>query len=129
MTQKFSLLGEIILTHAINSLASEGNHTPIIRRKRRRWHVEKAAAGSKHKWCYREGGTGSLLERRQAQDWIFKNCYQGLPGGPVGKASPSKAQGVGSIPVWGTKIPRTSRVENPKHKRTEVILLTNSIKT
>ena len=102
---------------------------PIIRRKRRRWHVAKAAAGSRHKWCYREGGTGSLLERTQDRAGFSKTGIRDFPGGPVVKAPPSKAQGVGSIPGWGTKIPHASRVKNPKHKKTEVILLTNSIKT
>ena len=42
-----------------------------------------------------------------------------FPGGPVVKSSPSNAEGVGSIPGWGAKIPRASwpKNQNIKEKR------------
>ena len=52
----------------------------------------------------------------------------GLPGGPVVKTSPSRAEGVGSVPGWGAKIAYASVAKKTKHE-TEAILLTNSIKT
>ena len=52
---------------------------------------------------------------------LLKNqLFEGLPWYPVVKISPSNAQGAGSIPGWGTKIPHALR---PKKKHnTETIL-------
>ena len=44
-----------------------------------------------------------------------------FPGGPMAKASPSNAGGVGWIPGWGPKIPHASWPKKPKHK-TEAML-------
>ena len=47
----------------------------------------------------------------------FKRKERDLPGGPVGKTSPSKAGSTGSIPGWGAKIPRASRPKNQNVKQ------------
>ena len=39
------------------------------------------------------------------------------PGGPVTKISPSNAEGVGSIPGWGSKIPHASQSKQPEQKQ------------
>ena len=44
-----------------------------------------------------------------------------LPGGPVLKTSPSNAEGAGSIPSQGTKIPHASQPKKSQHQ-TETIL-------
>ena len=38
----------------------------------------------------------------------------GFPGGPVVKHLPSNAGAVGSIPGWGTKIPRATEQLSPR---------------
>ena len=38
-------------------------------------------------------------------------------GGPVTKTSPSNAEGVGSIPGWGPKIPHASQPKQPEQKQ------------
>ena len=43
--------------------------------------------------------------------------YWDFPGGPVVKTSPSNAEGAGSIPGWGAKIPHASGQKNPKNKK------------
>ena len=39
------------------------------------------------------------------------------PGGPVVKTSPSKAEGAGSIPGWGSKVPHA--LEPKQNKQTK----------
>ena len=45
-----------------------------------------------------------------------------FPGSPVVKTSPSSAEGVGSLPGWGAKIPGASWPENQNIRKTEAIL-------
>ena len=40
-----------------------------------------------------------------------------FPGNPVVKTSPSSAEGEGSIPGWGAKIPHASGPENQNRKK------------
>ena len=44
-----------------------------------------------------------------------------FPGGPVVKALPSNAGGVGSIPGRGSKIPHASWPKKPKHIREAIL--------
>ena len=46
--------------------------------------------------CWRE---------HQIRTGFSRTAIRDFPGGPVVKTPPSNAQGVGSIPGWGTKIP------------------------
>lgn len=56
---------------------------------------------------------------------IFRN--REFCGGPVVKTAPSKAKGMGLIPVWGDQIPQVSWPNNPKLNRNNMV--TNSTKT
>ena len=44
-----------------------------------------------------------------------------FPGGPVFKTSPSNAEGVGSIPGWGARIPCASQPKNQNRKASNII--------
>ena len=53
---------------------------------------------------------------------IIKVKIWDLPGCSVVKTSPSSAEGVGSLPGWGAKIPGASWPENQNIRKTEAIL-------
>ena len=56
--------------------------------------------------------------------------WRDFPGGPVVKTSPSIAEGTGSIPGRGAKMPQTSRPKKKKENpRKQKHIVTNSIKT
>ena len=40
--------------------------------------------------------------------YLYKNTFQGLPGNPVVKTSPSNAGDMSTIPGWGAHIPPAS---------------------
>ena len=45
------------------------------------------------------------------QSFLNQSRCWGFPAGPVVRTLPSIAGGVGSIPVWGTKIPHASQTK------------------
>ena len=47
----------------------------------------------------------------------IKNKFRDLSSCPVFKPSPSNAEGAGSIPGWGPKIPRDSWPKNPNRQQ------------
>ena len=57
---------------------------------------------------------------QQSTTYVKVKTFRDVPGGPVVKNPPSSAGDVGSIPGWGTKIPRaagqlscTPQLQNP----------------
>ena len=54
--------------------------------------------------------------------------YRDFPAGPVVNSLPSNAEGAGSIPDWGAKIPYAPRPRNQDINNISNIV-TNSIKT
>ena len=58
----------------------------------------------------REGGRETFTSQEMPKITDF-------PGGPVVKTLPPNAEGVGSIPGWGAKIPHASLDKKIKHKK------------
>ena len=63
---------------------------------------------------------------------LFKVKWRELPGGPEVKTSPSSAEGAGSVPGQGAKIPHASWPKKKNKKKNKAwnrsIIVTNSIK-
>ena len=56
--------------------------------------------------------TAHYFSRTQSRWYTENSNIRDFPGGPVVKSSSSKAQGTGSIPDWGAKMPHVSWPKN-----------------
>ena len=92
-----------------------------------KFHGKKSLMGYSPWGCKQSDMTERLELSLSKIKPAIKGKMRDFPGGPVVKTSPSNSGGVGSIPGWGTKIPRAFWLKKkPKNRSSRV---TNSIKT